>query len=423
MVDRWENGSAARLRTTFTQQGAEGLSSRRRLIQVEVRSILGDPKENWAQFVDFSWEDKTEDVLVQEMKEMFVGGLTSIVKSRVVRKAKHKVSKEKLEKEFMHEFTEGGSSELPPSTGLANFISTLMKNFIVGIEGHLATSVQQSVQKGLKDFQKSVDGSLAASFKKMEGSLIRTVTYLLSKGKSPSADPVDVGCSGAITALVGSANAEASRATHARDIIDGVLDDFNLCPFPREVMDALMLFLARQLPADDSKVQIFNTTPPASLMKQHFRLVKTAAKDQTKLKLAGLYVEKLYFPFCIDKQHWIGVCVDMKASTVAILDSNVSFKSESLMKKELNPIANLMPYIIIAANGLEIHGSVKPFSVNRLIGVTQILNPGDAAVMYVLLTEAHANSGLEGIKGITARILPDAAKQLVVNFFNDLRSL
>ncbi|KAF8113627.1 hypothetical protein N665_0047s0034 [Sinapis alba] len=177
-------------------------------------------------------------------------------------------------------------------------------------------------------------------------------------------------------------------------------------------MDALMLFLARQLPADDYKVQIFNTTLPASLMKQHFRLVKTALKDQTKLKLA----------VCVDKQHWIGVCVDMKASTVAILDSNVFFKSESLMKKELNPIAILMPYIVIAANGLETHGPVKPFSVNRLKGVTQILNPGDAAVMYVLLTEAHANSGLEGIKGITARILPDAAKQLVVNFFNDLRS-
>ncbi|KAL0742028.1 hypothetical protein Bca4012_083541 [Brassica carinata] len=195
-----------------------------------------------------------------------------------------------------------------------------------------------------------------------------------------------------------------------------------------KVMDALMHYLARQLSSDDSNVQIFDTTLPALLIKQHSCLVKTAVKDRPKLKFSGLYVEsiiadladRLYFPFCIDKQHWVGVCVDIKASAVSILDWNVAFKRESLLKKDLNLVANLMPYIVKLANGMEIIGSQKPFSLNRVKGVPQIANPGDAAVMAVLLIEAHANGGMQALKCITTRILPDAAKQLAVNFYKDI---
>lgn len=107
---------------------------------------------------------------------------------------------------------------------------------------------------------------------------------------------------------------------------------------------------------------------------------------------------------------------------MVILDSNVAFKSESLMKKDLNPIAALMPYIVKAANGTEFVGSLKPFSLNRAKGVPQIVNAGDAAVMFELLIEVHTKCGLPGLKCITTHILPKAAKQLVVIFFNDLSS-
>ncbi|KAG2331236.1 hypothetical protein Bca52824_002416 [Brassica carinata] len=148
-----------------------------------------------------------------------------------------------------------------------------------------------------------------------------------------------------------------------------------------KVVDALMHYLGRQLSSDDSNVQIFDTTLPASLIKQHSRLVKTAVKDHSKLKFS--------------------------ASAISILDCNVAFKSESLLKKDLNPVANIMPYI-------------KPFSLIRAKGVPQIANPGDAAVMAVLLIEAHANGGMQALKCITTRILPYAAKQLAVNFYKDL---
>ncbi|KAG2299765.1 hypothetical protein Bca52824_036237 [Brassica carinata] len=163
---------------------------------------------------------------------------------------------------------------------------------------------------------------------------------------------------------------------------------------PKVVIDALMHFLARHLPNDDLNVQIFDTTLPASLIKQHSRLVKTAVKDRPKLKFS--------------------------ASSVIILDCNVAFKSESQLKKDLNPVANLMPYIVKFAKGMEITGSQTLFSLIRAKGIPQIVNPGDAAVMAVLLIEAHVNVGLQALKGITSRILPDAAKQLAVNFYNDI---
>ncbi|KAF8109171.1 hypothetical protein N665_0101s0002 [Sinapis alba] len=170
-------------------------------------------------------------------------------------------------------------------------------------------------------------------------------------------------------------------------------------------MDALMLFLARQIFVDYEKVQICDTTLHASLVKHHCRLVRTAVKDRPEFKFSGVYCEsiisqlpeRIYFPFNIDQQHWVGVCIDTKASTVNVLGCNVAFKSYSLMKKEFSPVANLMPYIVKVANGVKIHGSQKPFTLNRAKGVPHIARPADVVVLSILLIEAHAKSGPLGI--------------------------
>ncbi|KAG2270780.1 hypothetical protein Bca52824_065335 [Brassica carinata] len=59
------------------------------MCQVDVRCITDDPHENWAEGVDFGWDDESVDELVDNMvrligedfafkKEMFIGGLTCI---------------------------------------------------------------------------------------------------------------------------------------------------------------------------------------------------------------------------------------------------------------------------------------------------------------------------------------------------------
>uniref|UniRef100_A0A0D3CGQ6 Ubiquitin-like protease family profile domain-containing protein n=1 Tax=Brassica oleracea var. oleracea TaxID=109376 RepID=A0A0D3CGQ6_BRAOL len=195
-----------------------------------------------------------------------------------------------------------------------------------------------------------------------------------------------------------------------------------------KIMDALMLFIGRQLPGDYEKVQIFDTTLPTSLVKNHSRYTRISVKDRPKFKSSGLYVESLisqqperiYFPFNIDQQHWVGVFVDTKATTINVLDCYVAFKSDSLLKREFTVVANTMPYIVRVANGSDMQGSLKLYSLTRCKGVPQVSSTADSAVMYVLLIEAHAKNGSQGIRGITSRVLPEGAKKLAVNFYNDL---
>lgn len=178
--------------------------------------------------------------------------------------------------------------------------------------------------------------------------------------------------------------------------------------------------------ANCPNVAIYDTTLPVALMKHHSRFVKTAVKDRAKLKFTDLPFEKsseksaerIYFPFNIDKQHWVGVCIDTKACTLLVLDCNTSLRSESLMKKELTPIANLLPYVLKQLGLVESNAGVKAFTVSRCKGIPQISSQSDAAVVAVLLIEAHAAEGLAGCKAITPRLLPEASKQLAVKFFD-----
>uniref|UniRef100_M4EMA6 Uncharacterized protein n=1 Tax=Brassica campestris TaxID=3711 RepID=M4EMA6_BRACM len=119
-------------------------------VRVEVKSILDDLKENWAQTVDFSYDDELEDALVDDM-------------IKAGEKNKDKETKDKLEKEHMSEFTECDSSELPHPPGLANHICTLMKDYIGGIEGRVASSVQLSVHHGLLELQKNTGAEASGS--------------------------------------------------------------------------------------------------------------------------------------------------------------------------------------------------------------------------------------------------------------------
>lgn len=163
-------------------------------------------------------------------------------------------------------------------------------------------------------------------------------------------------------------------------------------------------------------------------MNHHSRFVKTAVKDRAKLKFTNVPLqnptekapERIYFPFNMDRQHWIGVCIDTKANTIHVLDCNISLRTDSSMKKELNPIANLIPYVLKHFGYMESNAGVKPFSVSRSKGIPQIASPTDAAVMTVLFIEAHASDGLGGCKAITPRLLPDASKQLAIKLFEHI---
>ncbi|CAH8361821.1 unnamed protein product, partial [Eruca vesicaria subsp. sativa] len=87
-------------------------------------------------------------------------------------------------------------------------------------------------------------------------------------------------------------------------------------------------------------------------------------------------------------------------------------KTDGMLKKELNPIANMMPYLTAGWNPEANNESLTAFTITRPRGIPQSEKATDAAAMTVLFIDAHCQVGVEGAKAITPRVLPDAAKQL-----------
>ncbi|KAF3511950.1 hypothetical protein F2Q69_00001822 [Brassica cretica] len=196
-------------------------------------------------------------------------------------------------------------------------------------------------------------------------------------------------------------------------------------PMTAQVMDSLVRFLPRHPTATGVNVCFCDTSMPATLMEQYARLVKTAVKDKSKIKFLDKKLRNppvttansLYFPFNLDQKHWVGICFDTMEGTIYILDCNTSFKTESQMKKELNPIAVIFTYILRARDPTAPASLLKPFSVVRCGGIAQNNNPLDAAITTVLLIKGHSVGGLPGCKAITPTVITDAAKLFVLRFF------
>lgn len=90
------------------------------------------------------------------------------------------------------------------------------------------------------------------------------------------------------------------------------------------------------------------------------------------------------------------------------------------MKKELNPIANRIPYVLKSFGYYDVNAGLKAFAISRCKGIPQISCHPDALVMTVLLIQAHASACLDGCKAITTRLLTKAGKQLALDFYVDL---
>lgn len=186
-----------------------------------------------------------------------------------------------------------------------------------------------------------------------------------------------------------------------------------------------MAYLGSIITGPVNNAAIFDSSLPGALKGNYTRFVKTAVKDRHRVKFSQdvinrakeCAVDQLYFPFNIDQHHWIGVCIDCRAATITVLDCNTSLKSDAQLKKDLTPIANMAPYITSHRKPATSSDPPKPFVITRPRFIPQVLSPTDSAVMTALLIETHATSGPDGCKGLTSRVLPDAAKQLVVSIY------
>ncbi|XP_009101877.2 uncharacterized protein LOC103828044 isoform X2 [Brassica rapa] len=203
-----------------------------------------------------------------------------------------------------------------------------------------------------------------------------------------------------------------------------------------KVMDVLMYYISldrNRKGSHQSKIAFYDTNFPALLMKQHGRLTKTAIKDRHRMKYDEAVVKHfiggstpddvydcIYFPFFIDKQHWVGVSLDLSRGAVQILDCNHGFRSESMMKKDFTPITVVVPHILATSTGNKSADARKPYQMVRVNCVPHNSNSTDAGATTVLLIQAHAANGADGCKDVTPETISSGAKHLAVLVYRDI---
>ncbi|KAG2328210.1 hypothetical protein Bca52824_010938 [Brassica carinata] len=126
-------------------------------------------------------------------------------------------------------------------------------------------------------------------------------------------------------------------------------------------------------------------------------------------------VKRFYFPFNLDRQHWIGLCVDCIAAKVYVLDCNPGFISSTALPKEIKAISEMFPYLLKSA-GCE-NEELGPFPVERVRGVASNNNPGDAGISTALLIQNHALFGTETCRYITDSVIPEEAQRAAVMIY------
>ncbi|KAJ4914804.1 Uncharacterized protein Rs2_00354 [Raphanus sativus] len=197
-------------------------------------------------------------------------------------------------------------------------------------------------------------------------------------------------------------NGIAVTTEELNDVVDRTLQ------MPPKVMDALMYYIALERDRKrihSSRIAIHDTNFPALLMKQHARLVKCAVRDRCRLKYDADVLK--YF----------------RGATVQILDCNYGFRTDGMLKKDMNPITIVVPHILNAAAGNLGPNQRKQYEMIRLPGVPQNPISTDAATTTALLIQAHALNKADGCKEITQDSLSAGAKHLAVLVYRDVAPL
>ncbi|CAN6857272.1 unnamed protein product [Brassica oleracea] len=343
--------------------------------KVPVRSILDDPHEEWLQNKDFSWPDENSDTTVDTLvrligecfrfkNELFTGGLTVA-----------DIDQPNQRKRNLLNHIPTFLLLTCKITALESAVSSLQ-----GVEDRINLTVSGSLKSTL-----NTEGNAQAY--KTDTDVRRIIAEL----EKEAAD-TEVQCPSFSFGLTQDGN---SNNVVDANPIESVKLSTQTTVSANEFFDIALRtqHMPTKINSPDNSIAICNTTLSPTLMRLHSRFLQTAANDRLKLKLfddvfrdpAAHSAEKINFPFNIDQKHWVAVCVDRKSSSINVLDCNVSLKSDSMMKKEPNPIPLMFPYIGKDSQTAPSSVVLKPFSVSRPKGIPQYTTPYDSAAMLCFL--------------------------------------
>ncbi|KAL0730378.1 hypothetical protein Bca4012_026471 [Brassica carinata] len=122
---------------------------------------------------------------------------------------------------------------------------------------------------------------------------------------------------------------------------------------------------------------------------------------------------RYYMPFQIQKQHWIGICVDLSYPKVVVLDCNISFCPAKALNKNLLLISEMFQHLLKHTGRIEaVIGKSLP--VERLQCVPHNGTLADSAITAALFIKTHSMLGQESCADITPLSLQEEAQRAAV---------
>ncbi|KAF8097727.1 hypothetical protein N665_0283s0031 [Sinapis alba] len=203
---------------------------------------------------------------------------------------------------------------------------------------------------------------------------------------------------------------------------------------PAKVVDTLVqhtrsVFLSNVEHIQYKNSVFLDTKFVSQLAKSFVKFSKSSRKDSFRFQsslcdyilgdcLIG-EANRFYFPFNFDKQHWVGVCVDVTISQVIVLDCNTTLRTDGIIAKDLRPISQIFPYLLRQAGKSLSAKDLKPLTIERPRIVPQNNNQFESGVTSILLIQAHAVGGVDVCKCITLDVLDVEVQRIVVMMYEE----
>ncbi|KAL0774852.1 hypothetical protein Bca101_040004 [Brassica carinata] len=200
-------------------------------------------------------------------------------------------------------------------------------------------------------------------------------------------------------------------------------------PLPPKVVDVLIGHISSQFtlnsPPNQSNHPVFMDTQFVSQLSKLFtKFSKMSKKESFRfpshiLERVQSYpdADRYYLPFNLDRKHWVDVCVDCSNWSIVLMDCNIALRTDSMMVKEVTPIAQMFPYLLKQGGKQLLHKDARAFPIERPRSIPQNTSHADSAVSALLLVQAHAVAGVNLCKCITPDKIGSEVERLAVMFY------
>ncbi|EFH59858.1 predicted protein [Arabidopsis lyrata subsp. lyrata] len=107
--------------------------------------------------------------------------------------------------------------------------------------------------------------------------------------------------------------------------------------------------------------------------------------DQDLMSCFPLNFDSLYFPFNFDKQHWVGMCLDIRGRYLYVFDCNQKVRRDTRLRKEMEPLLEMLPFVVRQVSPQLMKAVPSdPFILSRDSLLPTCLNPSESGLMSVL---------------------------------------